>query len=82
MRVVVDRANWEVSAEEFDAVHLPGSTVNAASLRLVPEIRAFLRTMQTTGKPIAAICHARWQVVSAGLISGRTLTSYHTIQGV
>jgi protease I len=54
--------------------------VNADSLRMVPEVQAFLRAMQDAGKPIAAICHAPWELVSAGLVRGRTLTSYHTIQ--
>jgi protease I len=80
MKVKVDRMIRDVSAEEFDAVHLPGGTVNADSLRMVPEVQAFLRAMQDAGKPIAAICHAPWELVSAGLVPGRTLTSYHTIQ--
>jgi protease I len=54
--------------------------VNADSMRMVPEVQAFLRAMQGAGKPIAAICHAPWELVSAGLVPGRTLTSYHTIQ--
>jgi protease I len=76
----VDRAFRGVTAADFDAVHLPGGTVNADSLRMVPEVRAFLRAMQAAAKPIAAICHAPWELVSAGLVRGRTLTSYHTIQ--
>jgi len=80
IKINVDRAIRDVSAEEFDAVHLPGGTVNADSLRMVPEVQAFLRAMQAAGKPIAAICHAPWELVSAGLVTGRTLTSYHTIQ--
>ena len=80
VKVKVDRAIRDVSAEEFDAVHLPGGTVNADSLRLVPEVQAFLRAMQDAGKPLVAICHAPWELVSAGLVRGRTLTSYHTIQ--
>ena len=80
VKVKVDRAIRDVSAEEFDAVHLPGGTVNADSLRMVPEVQALLRAMQEAGKPIAAICHAPWELVSAGLVPGRTLTSYHTIQ--
>ena len=80
VQVKVDRAIRDVSAEEFDAVHLPGGTVNADSLRMVPEVRAFLRAVQAAGKPIAAICHAPWELVSAGLVRGRTLTSYHTLQ--
>jgi len=47
---------------------------------MVPEVQAFLREMQDAGKPLAAICHAPWELVSAGLVQGRTLTSYHTIQ--
>jgi protease I len=78
--VKVDRTIGDVSAEEFGAVHLPGGTVNADSLRMVPEVQTFLQAMQDAGKPITAICHAPWELVSAGLVRGRTLTSYHTIQ--
>jgi protease I len=80
LRIKVDRTIRDASAEEFDAVHLPGGTVNADSLRMVPEVQAFLRAMQDASKPFAAICHAPWELVSAGLVRGRTLTSYHTIQ--
>jgi protease I len=80
LKVKVDRTIGDVSEEEFDAVHLPGGTVNADSLRMVPEVQAFLRAMQDAGKPVTAICHAPWELVSAGLVRGRTLTSYHTIQ--
>ena len=80
VKVKVDRTIGDVSPEDFDAVHLPGGTVNADSLRTVPEVQAFLRAMQEAGKPIAAICHAPWELVSAGLVPGRTLTSYHTLR--
>src|SRR2546421_8983157 len=80
IRVQVDRTIRDVSAEEFDGVHLPGGTVNADSLRIAHEVQAFLRAMQEAGKPIAAICHAPWELVSAGLVRGRTLTSYASIQ--
>jgi protease I len=80
IRIKVDRTIGDVTADEFDAVHLPGGTVNADSLRMVSEVQDFLREMQDTGKPISAICHAPWELVSAGLVLGRTLTSYHSIQ--
>src|SRR5262249_57134585 len=80
IKVKVDRTVKGASAEEFDAVHLPGGTLNADAMRMVPEVQAFLRAMQDAGKPFAVICHAPWELVSAGLVSGRTLTSYHTIQ--
>jgi protease I len=78
--VKADRAVKDISADEFDGAVLPGGTVNADSMRMVPEVQAFLREMQGAGKPLAAICHAPWELVSAGLVRGRTLTSYHTLQ--
>jgi deglycase len=80
IRVKVDRTIRDVSPDDFDAVHLPGGTVNADGMRAVPEVQAFLRAMQDARKPLSAICHAPWELVSAGLVRGRTLTSYHTIQ--
>jgi protease I len=79
-RIKVDRTIGDVSADQFDAIHLPGGTVNADSMRMVPEVQSLLRAMQDAGKPMAAICHAPWELVSAGLVLGRTLTGYHTIQ--
>lgn len=80
VKVKADGTIRDASAEEFDAVHLPGGTVNADTLRMAPEVQAFLRAMQDAGKPLSAICHAPWELVSAGLVRGRTLTSYHSIQ--
>lgn len=80
VKIKVDRVFRDASPSEFDAVHLPGGTVNADSLRMVPEVQAFLQAMQDDGKPISAICHAPWELVSAGLVRGRKLTGYHTIQ--
>src|SRR6266446_4360516 len=80
IKIKVDRTMKEVGADEFDAVQLPGGAVNADRMRMVPEVQAFLRAIQDAGKPIAALCHAPWELVSAGLVRGRTLTSYHTIQ--
>ena len=80
IKVHVDRTIDEVSADEFDAVQLPGGTLNADLMRVVPEVKSFLKQMQDAGKPFAVICHAPWELISAGLVRGRTLTSYHTIQ--
>ncbi len=80
IKIKVDRTVQDANIEEFDAVHLPGGAVNADRMRAVPEVQAFLRAMQEAGKPIAAICHAPWELVSAGLVCGRTLTSYPTLQ--
>ncbi len=78
--VRVDRTIDELNANAFDAVHLPRGTVNADSLRMIPQLQQFLKAMQRAGKPIAAICHAPWELISAGLVRDRTLTSYQSIQ--
>lgn len=80
IKVKVDGTVKDASPEDFDAVHLPGGCVNADSMRMEPEVQGFLRAVQDAGKPISVICHAAWELVSAGLVRGRTLTSYHTIQ--
>src|SRR5258708_33928062 len=79
VKVKVDRALRDVSAEEFDAIHLPGGTVNADSMRMVPDVQKFLREMQDAGNPITAICHAPWELVSAGLGPGRTPAHSHSL---
>jgi protease I len=66
--------------EDFDAVLLPGGVLNADALRMENAAQEFVRYMDDSGKPIAVICHAPWLLVSAGLVDGRTLTSYYTIQ--
>lgn len=79
-RVRVDRAIADVRPDDFDAVQLPGGALNADAMRTTPEVKAFLKQMDEAGKPFAVICHAPWELISAGLVRGRTLTSYHTIQ--
>src|SRR5262245_55859651 len=74
-KVRVDHTIRDVRANDFDAVLLPGGALNADTMRVAPEVQAFLKAMQEEGKPIAAICHAPWELISAGLVKGRTLTS-------
>ena len=80
IKVDVDRTLDEVNPSDYDAVLLPGGAVNADTLRVEPKLQSFLQAMQNAGKPFAVICHAPWELVSAGLAKGRTMTSYHTIQ--
>ena len=65
---------------DFDALLLPGGVMNGDQLRMVPEARAFAQAMQEDGKPIAVICHGGWLLVSAGLVQGRTMTSWPSLQ--
>ena len=76
----VDQTLDQVRPEQFDAVLLPGGALNADTIRVHPRAQEFVRQMNQSGKPIAVICHAPWLLVSAGLVNGRSLTSYHTIQ--
>lgn len=78
--VPVARLLHDVESEEYDALLLPGGGLNADALRMLPKLQLFVREFQEAGKPIAIICHAPWILVSADLVRGRTLTSYHTIQ--
>jgi protease I len=80
LKVPVDRTLKEAKAESYDALLLPGGVLNADALRVLPEARAFIQRMDAAGKPIAAICHAPWELISAGIVKDRLLTSYPTIQ--
>jgi protease I len=76
----VDMTIDEANSEEFDALLLPGGALNADAIRVEPKAQEFVREFDRQLKPIAVICHAPWLLVSAGLVNGRTLTSYHTIR--
>jgi protease I len=70
----------QAEPDQFDALLLPGGALNADSLRMNPKAQEFARRMNDAGRPMAIICHAPWLLVSTGLVSGRTLTSWPTIQ--
>ncbi len=76
----VDMTLDEADPNNFDAVLLPGGALNADFMRMNPKAQNFVKQIDSSGRPIAVICHAPWLLVSAGLVRGRTLTSYQTIQ--
>jgi len=76
----VDLAFSEADPKDFDAVVLPGGVMNGDQIRIIPEAQSFVQQMDEDGKPIAAICHGGWLLVSARLVEGRTLTSWPTLQ--
>jgi protease I len=76
----VDLAFGEAYPQDFDAVLLPGGKLNTQQVRSIPEAQRMVQGMQRDGKPIAVICHAAWLLVSAGLVNGRTLTSWPTLR--
>ena len=75
----VDRTLDEVSADEFDALVIPGGTVNADTLRTQEAAQALVAAFVGAGKPVAAICHGPWTLVEAGVVDGVTLTSYPSL---
>jgi protease I len=79
-RFDVDLAFDDAYPQDFDAVLLPGGRLNAQQIRNIPEAQRMVQGMQQDGKPIAVICHAVWLLVSAGLVNGRTLTSWPTLR--
>lgn len=76
----VDRTVEEASADEYDALVLPGGVGNPDTLRTDENAVAFVRAFFEQRKPVAAICHAPWLLVEAGVVRGRTLTSFPSIQ--
>ncbi|MEO8724728.1 MAG: type 1 glutamine amidotransferase domain-containing protein [Acidobacteriaceae bacterium] len=78
--VKVDKSFADARANDYDAVLLPGGALNADAIRAVHQAQQFVKDADKSGMPIAVICHAPWLLVSAGLVKGRTLTSWPTIQ--
>ncbi len=76
----VDKAIGDASPGDYDALILPGGTVNADRLRIDSDVISFLKEFFASGKPVGAICHAPWTLVEADLVRGRTLTSYPSLQ--
>ncbi|WP_132992469.1 type 1 glutamine amidotransferase domain-containing protein [Gordonia zhaorongruii] len=72
----VDVPVAEARAEDFDALVLPGGTLNTDALRLDADAVAFVKAFFAVDKPVAAICHAPWILAESGEAKGRTLTSF------
>jgi protease I len=75
----VDGAVEEVDASEYDALMIPGGVGNPDQLRGDENMVAFVRDFFEQGKPVAAICHAPWVLIDAGVVRGRTMTSWPTV---
>jgi protease I len=76
----VDRKVSEAKAADYDALILPGGTVNADRLRMDPDVRSFVTDIFREGKPVGVICHGPWTLVEADLVRGRTLTSFPSLR--
>lgn len=76
----VDRTISEVSANDYDALMLPGGVINPDHLRRSEDALNLVRDFLKQKKPVAAICHAPWTLISAGVVEGRTMTSFSSIK--
>lgn len=79
-RIGVDRTISEADSGDYDGLLLPGGFINPDLLRQSAEARQFVREFADSGKPIATLCHGPWVLASAGLLAGRTLTSWPGIR--
>lgn len=75
----VDKAIGEVSASDFDGLVIPGVSVGADKLRGESKVVTFVHDFFAQEKPVGVICHGPWVLVEAGVVKGRTLTSYPTV---
>lgn len=76
----VDETVDDAQVEDFDALLLPGGVANPDALRTHPRAVEFTRSFFEAGKPVAAICHAPWTLIEAGVVHGRRLTSWPSLQ--
>lgn len=78
--ITVDKLVKNAESSNYDALILPGGVINPDTLRADEDALSFIRDFFREGKPVAAICHAPWLLISAGVIENREVTSYHTIK--
>jgi protease I len=76
----VDRTISDADAADYDGLVLPGGVANPDALRMNDDVVKFTRSFFDHGLPVAAICHAPWLLVEAGVVEGRTVTSWPSLQ--
>jgi len=78
--VIVDKQLGDIKVADYDAIVLPGGVMNPDHLRVDAEAIELIRGFFDAGKTVAAVCHAPWLLVEAGIAKGRKMTSYKTIK--
>lgn len=78
--VNVDKVLGEVSADDYDAIVLPGGQINPDLLRINAQALQLIRDFLDSGKVVAAICHAPWLLIEVNAVRGRQVTSYKSIK--
>jgi deglycase len=75
-----DQTVGQASPADYDGLVLPGGVANPDQLRTKPEAVEFIRSFFEEGKPVGVICHGPWPLIDAGVVRGRTLTSWPSLQ--
>ncbi|MGP4712743.1 MULTISPECIES: type 1 glutamine amidotransferase domain-containing protein [unclassified Psychrobacter] len=70
----------EANVTDYDALVLPGGTVNADTIRGNKEAHSIINAINDANKTLAVICHAPWALINTGIAKGKTLTAYHSLQ--
>lgn len=78
--VPVDKTIDAVKADDYDAVVLPGGQINPDLLRVEPKALDLIKSFWSQKKVVAAVCHAPWLLIEAGIVKGRKVTSYPSIK--
>jgi protease I len=79
-RFRVDTAVVQADPSDYDALVLPGGVINPDILRTDRDAMGFVRAFFEQGKPVGAICHGPWSLVEAGVVEGRTVTSWPSLK--
>jgi protease I len=78
--VKVDKSLDHVVASDYDILVLPGGQINPDKLRIEPKAVAFVKEFAESGKVVAAICHGPWTLIEAGVVKGKTMTSWPSLR--
>ncbi len=78
--IPVDKTLKDATPDDYDAIVLPGGQINPDLLRVEPDALAFIKSFWDAKKVVAAICHAPWLLVEAGIVKGRKVTSFKSIK--
>ena len=76
----IEKSFSEVSVKDYEGLVIPGGTVGADTLRAEEDAVEFIHDFFETEKPLCVICHGPWTLVEAGVVDGRKLTSYHSLE--
>ncbi len=78
--VKVDKTFDQAKPGDYDILVLPGGQINPDKLRVNERAVAFIKEFAQSGKPVAAICHGSWTLIEAGVVKGRTMTSWPSVK--